>query len=58
MLEKINGIDLCGVNINTQRRSFNMETMFFCFPRGKNKSRKIQEKVVWTIYGAILFMQQ
>jgi len=35
MLEKINGKNLCGVNRNTQRRSFTLEIMFFGFPREK-----------------------
>jgi len=35
MLEKTNGIDFCGVNRNTQRRSSNLEIMFCGFPREK-----------------------
>jgi hypothetical protein len=35
MLEQINGVDSCGVNKNTQRRSSNLEIMFYGFPREK-----------------------
>jgi hypothetical protein len=37
MLEKISGTKYCGVNKNTQKRSFNLEIMFFSFPRGKKR---------------------
>jgi hypothetical protein len=30
-----NGIDFCGVNRKTQKRSFNLEIMFYGFPREK-----------------------
>jgi len=35
MLEQTNGTNLCGVNKNTQRRSFNLEIMFCGFLREK-----------------------
>jgi hypothetical protein len=36
MLEQTCGTYLCGININTQRRrSFDLEIMFYCFPREK-----------------------
>jgi hypothetical protein len=34
-LEKISGIDFCGVSRKTLKRSFNLEIMLFGFPRGK-----------------------
>jgi hypothetical protein len=49
MLEKINGTNFFGVNINKQKISFNLEIMFSGFPRGKNTYGQIQEKMVWTI---------
>jgi hypothetical protein len=49
MLEKTSGIDLCGVNRNTQRRSSNLEIMLCGFPREKNTFKQIQEKMVWPI---------
>jgi len=36
MWEQINGLDLCEVNKKTQRRSFNLEIMFYGFLREKN----------------------
>ncbi len=36
MLEQTNGVDLCGININTQRRSSNFEIMLCGCPREKN----------------------
>jgi hypothetical protein len=38
MWEQTNGPDLRGVNKKTQRRSFNLEIMFYGFPR---------EKITW-----------
>jgi hypothetical protein len=35
MLEQIDGANFCGVNINTLRKSSNLEIMFYGFPREK-----------------------
>jgi hypothetical protein len=40
MLEKISGTYFYGININTQRRSFNLEIMFSSFLKEK--------KYIWT----------
>jgi hypothetical protein len=35
MLGKIRGTNFYGININTQRKSFNLEIIFFGFPKEK-----------------------
>jgi hypothetical protein len=35
MLEKTNGIYICGINKNTQKKKFNLEIMFYGFPKKK-----------------------
>jgi len=33
----------------THKKSFNLEIMFSSFPKRKDTSKQIQEKMVWTI---------
>jgi hypothetical protein len=35
MWEPTNGADFCGINGKTQKRSSNLEIMFYVFPKGE-----------------------
>jgi len=44
MLEQTNGTDFGGVNIKTQKRSFNLEIMFCGFQKRKNTMGKFKKR--------------
>jgi hypothetical protein len=57
MWEQINGVDFCGVNKKHKEEILIWRLCFMVSYGRKNTFGQIQEKMVWSIHGIVLFTQ-